>query len=74
MCIGGSSSSVPTPPPALPEAGQLPEQSLGRGSASADKRRRVSATGDTGASGTILTGPRGVTQQGATATKTLLGQ
>ena len=69
MCIGGA--STPAPPPALPEAPRLPEQTAARDSVGADKRRRAAAAGGTG---TILTSSRGVTQQAATAGKTLLGE
>lgn len=74
MCIGGllsSKTSVPAPPAVVPEAAQMPEEPTTGTTASADKRRRAAASG---ASGTILTGARGVTQQGVTATKTLLGE
>ena len=72
MCSGGS-RSTPAPPPLLPEAPQLPEQpSVGK-AGSTDRKRRAAATGNT-EGGTILTGSRGVTQPGATATKTLLGE
>jgi len=77
MCSGGSRSPAPPPPPPLlPEAPQLPEQPASRtiGKAgSTDRKRRAAATGE-GATGTILTGPRGVTAPGTTATKTLLGE
>lgn len=68
MCIGGS--STPAPPAQVPEAPTMPDTST-RTILTDDKKRRAAATGVTG---TILTGPRGVTQQGATATKTLLGE
>lgn len=72
MCIGGS--SAPALPPQLPEAAQLPEAPVTGTTVGRDKRRRAAATGDTGAGDTILTSSRGVTQPGATATKTLLGE
>lgn len=68
MCIGGT--STPKPPPVSPEAAQLPEQTSGATTRSRDRKRRAAA----GASDTILTSPRGVTEPGTTATKTLLGQ
>jgi hypothetical protein len=71
MC--GGSPSAPTPPPAVPEAPTAPDTSAsGEGQADRDKRRRAAASGQDG--GTILTSSRGVTDSGATATKTLLGQ
>ena len=79
MCSGGSRSPAPAPPPPpppiIPEAPQLPEQPASRtiGKAgSTDRKRRAAASGQ--GSGTILTSSRGVTQQGQTATKTLLGE
>lgn len=70
MCGG---SPTPTPPPAVPEAPTAPDTSArGEGQVDRDKRRRAVASGQDG--GTILTGSRGVTNGGATATKTLLGQ
>lgn len=74
MCMGGSNR--PTPPEKLPEAAVMPEaptESSVRTTQARDKKRRTAATGQ-GRSGTILTGPRGVTQSGATAIKTLLGE
>ena len=79
MCIGMGSGSVTTvePEPTVPEAAQLPETPTSAADArtqkSADRRRRAAATGS-GSRSTILTGPRGVTQQGAVTTKTLLGE
>ncbi|QZI92156.1 hypothetical protein PODOV073v1_p0031 [Vibrio phage PS25B.1] len=71
MC--GGSPSAPTPPPAVPEAPTAPDTSAsGEGQSDRDKRRRAAASGQDG--GTILTGSRGVTDSGSTATKTLLGQ
>jgi len=57
MCLG-SSPSAPDPTGA------------GGGVSDADRRRRAAAAGG---SSTILTGSRGVTDSGATQTKTLLG-
>ncbi|AUR93191.1 hypothetical protein NVP1185O_04 [Vibrio phage 1.185.O._10N.286.49.C2] len=71
MC--GGSPSAPAAPATLPEAPTAPDTSAsGEGQADRDKRRRAAASGQDG--GTILTGSRGVTNSGATATKTLLGQ
>lgn len=72
MCIGGSSSSAPTPPAALPEAPRLPDVSTSKGRGNTDARRRASATG--GDRSTILTSARGVQDGGQTTMKTLLGQ
>ena len=70
MC--GGSPSAPAAPAALPEAPVAPDTSAsGEGQSDRDKRRRA-ASGQDG--GTILTGSRGVTDSGSTATKTLLGQ
>ncbi len=73
MCIG--SPSAPTPPPRAPAAAQLPNLAEGRSSESVDirdaKRRR--AAGGSGGRSTILTGARGVQDNGAVAQKTLLG-
>lgn len=69
MCIGGR---TPAPPPVLPEAPQVPEQAEAR-TTGADRKRRAAATGG-GASGTILTGSRGVGRAGTTTNKTLLGE
>jgi len=78
MCIGSSSPAppaAPVAPPVAPEAPRMPETPASRSgaasTASADRRRRGVAAGRTG---TILTGSRGVTESGATATKTLLGE
>ena len=71
MC--GGSPSAPPPPAALPEAPVAPDTSAsGEGQSDRDKRRRAAASGQ--GSSTILTGSRGTTCSGATATKTLLGQ
>jgi hypothetical protein len=70
MCTG--SPNAPAPPPALPEAPTMPEAGRSAAGAAADKRRKRAAAG--GTSSTILTSSRGVTDSGATATKTLLGQ
>ena len=70
MCLG-SSPSAPPPPAALPEAPRTPDPTgAGAGVSGTDRRRRAAATGG---SSTILTGSRGVTDSGATQTKTLLG-
>jgi len=74
MC-GSSPSAPPLPPlpPAVPEAPTAPDTSArGEGQADRDARRRAAASGQGGS--TILTGSRGTTESGATATKTLLGQ
>ena len=69
MCGGGG--SVPTPPPALPAA-PVPAvdrtQAAGTGFREADRKRRGTTKG-----GTLLTGPRGVTDTNTAAPKTLLG-
>lgn len=72
MCLG-STPKAPLPPPALPEAPQMPNTGSANTQADADRRRRASAGGDSGRS-TILTTSRGTTTSGSTATKTLLGQ
>ena len=73
MCLG-SQPNAPTPPPALPEAPRTPDPTgSGADVSDLDRRRRASASG-AGARSTILTSPRGVTDSGSTATKTLLGQ
>ncbi len=69
MC--GSTPSAPDTPAATPEAAQAPDASNISGDA--DERRRRAAAG-TGGRSTILTSARGVTNSGATVTKTLLGQ
>lgn len=68
MCGG---SSAPAAPAAVPEAPSAPDGSS-ETQADRDKRRRAAASGQ--GSSTILTGSRGVTESGSTATKTLLGQ
>lgn len=71
MC--GGSPSAPPPPAAVPEAPRAPDGSnTGETAADRDKRRRLVASGQ--GNGTILTGPRGVTEGAETSTKTLLGQ
>lgn len=70
MCTA-SAPSAPPPPPRVPEAPRAPEVSAAT-SAQRFAGRSRAPTGGVG--GTILTGPRGVTAPGATATKTLLGQ
>jgi hypothetical protein len=69
MC--GGSPSAPPPPAAVPEAAAAPvaapRRKVGR------DRRRIGA-GAGGVAGTILTGPAGVQDGGATAQKSLLGQ
>lgn len=69
MCGG---SSAPAAPAAVPEAPTAPTASSSEGQSDLDKRRRAAASGQ--GSSTILTGSRGVTESGSTATKTLLGQ
>ena len=71
MCLG-SRPSAPQPAPKLPEAPRTPDPDTGVGSSDLDRRRRLMSSGGGGVS-TILTGPRGVTTPGQTATKTLLG-
>ncbi len=66
MC---STPSAPKAPPAAPEAPHMPNMPTGN-QAGADRRRRAAASN----SSTILTGSRGVTDNAAIATKTLLGQ
>lgn len=68
MCVGGG--SAPTTPARIPEAPQTPTPAAGAGVDSDTARRRRAA----GTTGTILTGPRGVTDGAATGPKTLLGQ
>lgn len=70
MC--GGSPRAPTPPPAVPEAPRAPAVSSAEGTGDRDRRRRAAAAGQ--GQSTILTGPRGVQDGGATATKTLLGE
>lgn len=78
MCMGAFSPSAPSAPvapvapPAAPEAARAPETPIERGDTS-DSRRRRAASG-TGSRSTILTSSRGVQNDGAVATKTLLGQ
>lgn len=72
MCVG-STPKAPAPPPTPPAAPTAPDTSTGMSAADTDRRRRAAAAG-TGATSTILTGPRGVQDGGATAAKTLLGQ
>lgn len=70
MCGG---SHAPAAPAAVPEAARAPSSTDGSETqADRDKRRRAAASGQGGS--TILTGSRGVTESGSTATKTLLGQ
>lgn len=69
MCLA-KTPNAPTPPPIAPEAPTMPNSSNGASQADADKRRRLAASN----SSTILTGSRGVTENAAVATKTLLGQ
>jgi len=70
MCTG-SAPSAPPPPARLPEAPRTPGASdTGTGEDQERRRKRASAS----RGGTILTSPRGVTDSGATAQKTLLGQ
>ena len=69
MCIGGS-PSAPEAPPRLPEAPVTPSPSILSGEGADQRRKRAAA----GVSGTILTGPRGVTESAKTGAKTLLGQ
>lgn len=71
MCIA-STPKAPEPAAVLPEAPTAPEAPVSATS-TADRRRRAAARGR-GGSGTILTSSRGVTQEGATTGKTLLGQ
>ena len=70
MC-GGGSPSAPPPPAALPEAPRTPAPSTGVKDTDKDKKRRAAAGAQEGS--TILTGPRGITETGITAQKTLLG-
>lgn len=71
MCGGGKAPKAPPIPAALPEAPRTPEPAEGQPVADADRRRRLAA--GQGASGTILTGARGVESQANVASKTLLG-
>lgn len=65
---------APVVPDVTPEAPTTPgEAPTSNTSASADAKRRNSAAGLSSKS-TILTGARGVTDEGATSAKTLLGQ
>lgn len=72
MC-GGSPDvpEAPAPPPRTPETPRTPATGESTSAVDRDRRRRAAAAG-TGA-GTIITGARGVTDNAATATKTLLG-
>lgn len=76
MCVGRK-PAPPETPAQVPEAAQAPiaASRRERGGTDASRRRRAAgqAAGGTGV-GTILTGARGVTDGGATAAKTLLGQ
>lgn len=69
MCVGGP--RAPSPPPRLPEAPRLADQS-GAQMGDADARRRRRAAGES-TQGTILTGSRGVDQPATGTQKTLLG-
>lgn len=68
MCVG--SPSAPPPPPIVPEAPRTPDVGF---SGSANRRRRALSNGENGRS-TILTSARGVQDNAATTTKSLLGQ
>ena len=71
MC--GGSPSAPAAPAAVPEAPTAPDTSSSSDTqADRDARRRAAASGQSNS--TILTGSRGTTDSGATASKTLLGQ
>ena len=75
MCTGRS-PSAPVPPPRVPEAAQAPVVASRRERGGTDESRRRRAAGKVAGGigvGTILTGARGVTDTGATAAKTLLG-
>lgn len=67
MCVGGGSAAAPA---RIPEAPQTPAPAA-RGGVDSDTARRRRAAGTTG---TILTGPRGITDGATTGPKTLLGQ
>jgi len=67
MCMGGGGS--PDVPARIPEAPRTPEPTA-RGAGDVARRRRAGA----GGAGTILTGPRGITDGVTTGPKTLLGQ
>jgi hypothetical protein len=71
MCVG-STPAAPAPPPKLPEAPQTPEPATREGETADERRRRLAAGGAT--TGTILTGPQGITDDAPIGTKTLLGQ
>jgi hypothetical protein len=58
-------------PPVMPEA---PEKEDLSSVTKAKKRRRTMATGASGRASTLLTGPRGLTNQPTAAPKTLLGR
>ena len=64
---------APTPPPRTPEAPRAPDTGASQGDAD-KRRRRRRASGSQSRGGTILTSPTGVQSQGATGSKTLLGQ
>ncbi len=75
MCIFPKSTEAPATPAKQPEAAQTPvvAPTARRRDDDAKRRRRAGAAGGLGV-GTILTGPRGVTEGAATSAKTLLGQ
>lgn len=70
MCIGRKTPKAPTPAAPLPEAAVAPEppkpgEAPGQAKR-ADKKRKAG-------SGTLLTGPRGLTDKATTESNTLLG-
>lgn len=71
MCT--KTPKAPPPPAVLPEAPRAPDGGDSTTTNDMDERRRRAAAGQ-GASGTILTGPRGAAGTGSAPGKTLLGQ
>lgn len=68
MCLS-SGPRAPTLPPVAAEAPRLPDVNASLASRVAARRRTAGGVG-----GTILTGPRGVTESATLGTQTLLGQ
>lgn len=64
MCMGGK-NAAPIQQPQLPEAPVTPDVNTSRSTNSSKKRIQAAST--------ILTSGQGVTDQGVTQTKTLLG-
>lgn len=71
MCIGGGTPSMPPPPATTPRyaAPRAPEVEAEQARSDEALRRRAAAN----LSGTILTGPQGLTTAASTTGKTVLG-